>query len=84
MLINLFPFFSRYSSRVVFIEFQAKPLKTEPSLPIKVDSICLSLILREESTLIFSITNLGSILPDPKGAKQLIYPKKSLKKLVEL
>ena len=52
-------------------------MKTVPSLPHKILLICLSPIIFDDMTLMFSIINFGSLFPDPKGAKQFISLKKS-------
>ena len=65
--------------KAVFLAFQAKPLNVVPSLPLRIDTyVVVCLLVFDEITFIFSITNLGSLFPDPNGAKQVNFMKKFL------
>ena len=46
---------------------------TDPSLAFKIDFICLFPTNLEFIIFKFSITNLGSLFPEPNGAKELYY-----------
>ena len=66
-------FLSKYAPISFSVELNAIVLIIEPSAPIKTDLICLSLIILLFTAFKFSITNFGSGLPDPNGAKQFIF-----------
>ena len=48
----------------------------EESEPVNTDFICLSPTIFEFTTFKSRIKNLGSVLPDPKGASKFIFSKK--------
>ena len=55
----------------------ARPVLGVPSLPSKTVFICTLATKSDEITFMFSITNFGSVFPEPKGSKELISCKKS-------
>ena len=54
------------------------PFNVVVSEPIKTIFICFSPTIFELTSLTFLITNLGSGLPEPKGANKFIFSKKSI------
>ena len=60
--------FDKYSSIIPPFELKAIPLIVSPFFPYIIVFMCLSATKFESITCKFSITNLGSLLPEPKGA----------------
>ena len=63
---------SRKDSNGLFFAFHARLLKTVPSFPDKTDLMWFSPIIFDEIIFKFSITNFGSLFPEPNGAREFI------------